>query len=120
MNELEAGSVLINDCGWTWGEPNAPWGGIKWSGIGRTRSVFGLREMVQVKYTSFDRGDGRDNAWWFPYNQETRNLFADAADLIFTDSVQGKIAPLLALLGNRRFTKTARWSSIFRHVDKLL
>jgi hypothetical protein len=48
-----------------------------------------------------------------------RNLFADAADLIVTDSVQGKIAPLLALLGNRRFTKTARWSSIFRHVDKL-
>jgi acyl-CoA reductase-like NAD-dependent aldehyde dehydrogenase len=120
MNELEAGTVMINDAACTWGEPNAPWGGMKSSGIGRTRAVFGLREMVQLKYTSFDPGEGRENAWWFPYNQETRNLFTSAGDLMFTKSVWKKLAPMLALLRNRRFLKTARWGSILGNLNKLL
>src|SRR5437762_3297766 len=33
--ELQAGVVTINDCVYTFGEPSAPWGGFKKSGLGR-------------------------------------------------------------------------------------
>ena len=53
-----AGVVTINDHASSFGEPTAPWGGVKWSGIGRTHGLLGLREMVQPKYVSADRGRG--------------------------------------------------------------
>jgi len=120
MNELEAGSVIINDCGFSWGEPNAPWGGMKSSGIGRTRAMFGLQEMVQLKYTSFDKGEGKCHGWWFPYDHETRSLLASGSDLLFKKDLGEKLIHLLALLGNKRFLKTARWPSILTNLDKLL
>jgi succinate-semialdehyde dehydrogenase/glutarate-semialdehyde dehydrogenase len=120
LNELDAGTVLINDSVCTWGEPNAPWGGMKSSGIGRMRSVFGLLEMVQLKYTSFDKGRGPGNAWWYPYSRETRLLFSNALDLLFTEKVPKKIIPMLALLRNRRFVRTAHWWSVLTNLHKLL
>ena len=36
---LAAGVVTINDCVSSYGEPTAPWGGIKHSGIGRTHGL---------------------------------------------------------------------------------
>ena len=120
MKELEAGSVIINDCGFSWGEPAAPWGGVKSSGVGRTRTIFGLQEMVQLKYTSFDQGDGKENAWWFPYDHEVRGLLAQGMDLFFKNDLREKVVPLLALLGNRRFLRSARWPSILSNLDKLL
>lgn len=120
MTELEAGTVLINDSACTWGEPNAPWGGIKLSGIGRTRGAFGLREMVQLKYVSSDLDCRKDNAWWFPYDRETRRLFDHAADLLFRQDLRKKAPPLLALLGNRRFVKAVRWPSILSRFHKIL
>ena len=57
--ELQAGVVTINDCVYSYGEPTAPWGGVKQSGIGRTHGRLGLREMVQVKYVAREFGRRR-------------------------------------------------------------
>ena len=54
QRELRAGVVTINDCASSFGEPSAPWGGLKHSGVGRTHGRAGLREMVQVKYVARD------------------------------------------------------------------
>ena len=35
QRELVAGVVSINDHSSSFAEPQAPWGGVKWSGIGR-------------------------------------------------------------------------------------
>ena len=59
--------MTINDHVSSFGEPAAPWGGVKWSGIGRTHGPLGLRELVQPKYVSLDRGRGPE-LWWYPYD----------------------------------------------------
>ena len=71
QRELVAGVVTINDHVSSFGEPTAPWGGVKWSGIGRIHGLLGLREMVHPKYVSLDRGRGPE-LWWYPYDAETR------------------------------------------------
>src|SRR5260370_37751198 len=63
QERLAAGVVTINDCVSSYGEPTAPWGGIKKSGFGRTHGLAGLREMVQVKYVTTDRSR-RPALWW--------------------------------------------------------
>ena len=40
--ELEAGTVTINDHLFSFGEPTATWGGIKKSGLGRSPGLYGL------------------------------------------------------------------------------
>ena len=69
QRELQAGAVTINDCVSSFGEPTAPWGGVKASGFGRTHGRLGLAEMVQAKYVSLDRGRGAE-LWWYPYDRE--------------------------------------------------
>src|SRR5262245_10619929 len=60
-----AGVVTINDCVSSYGEPTAPWGGVRDSGVGRTHGLGGLREMVRVKYVSRD-ASRRPELWGFP------------------------------------------------------
>jgi len=119
MKELDAGTVLINDSTSTWGEPNAPWIGFKQSGIGVIRSKFGLLEMVQVKYTSYDKGNNAFNPWWFPYDGQSRNLFTKATTLLFSTALLKRIAALIALLGNKKFVKTAHWGAILKNLHKI-
>jgi acyl-CoA reductase-like NAD-dependent aldehyde dehydrogenase len=63
---LEAGSVWTNDVAYSYGAGQAPWGGVKESGIGRTHSKHGLYECSRVKFVDEDRGRV-PVPWWFPY-----------------------------------------------------
>ena len=119
QDELEAGTVMINDATASWGEPNAPWGGMKKSGIGRTRARFGLMEMVQVKYTSYDKGGNKTNIWWFPYDKSTREIANQAILLLFANSLWGKIRSLFRLIGLKRFVTNVRWVSVLGNLRKL-
>ncbi len=119
MRELHAATVMINDATATWGEPAAPWGGYKQSGIGRTRATWGLLEMVQLKYASFDAGRTSDSPWWFPYGESVRGLARDAVPLLFAQRWWHKLPPLARLLGNRRFVANAHWLAIGRNLHKL-
>ncbi|NOY61230.1 MAG: aldehyde dehydrogenase family protein, partial [Calditrichaeota bacterium] len=119
MNELEAGTVMINDSTSSWGEATAPWGGMKKSSIGRTRSRFGLLEMVQVKYASYDRGNNAFNPWWFPYDSQARQFFIRALDLLFQQNVLKKMMALFSLLKVGKFVRTAHWWAILKNLNKL-
>ena len=119
MHELQAATVMINDSTATWGEPSAPWGGFKKSGIGRTRAAWGIWEMVQPKYTSFDAGKKGPAPWWFPYDEQVRGLAAEAIPLLFAARPWQKLPPLLRLLRNGRFLRSAHWTAIARHAHKL-
>jgi succinate-semialdehyde dehydrogenase/glutarate-semialdehyde dehydrogenase len=44
---MEAGSVMINDMAVTYGLPEAPFGGVKASGVGRVNGTDGLRGYCQ-------------------------------------------------------------------------
>jgi Aldehyde dehydrogenase family len=64
---LEAGTVWTNDVAYSYGAGQAPWGGVKASGSGRTHGKQGLYEASQVKFVELDAGRLRA-PWWFPYD----------------------------------------------------
>jgi succinate-semialdehyde dehydrogenase/glutarate-semialdehyde dehydrogenase len=63
---LEAGTVLTNDVAYSYALGQAPWGGMKHSGFGRTHGKHGLYEASRVKFVELDAGRLRA-PWWFPY-----------------------------------------------------
>ncbi len=119
QRELVAGTVMINDATSSWGEPKAPWGGFKQSGIGRTRAEFGLKEMVQVKYTSYDAGKNSFNLWWFPNGNIVNKIGDQALQLLFYPGLFKRITSLLRLMKIKRFVGTVHWFSIMKNLHKL-
>ncbi len=64
---LKAGAVMINDTISYFGISEAPHGGCKHSGWGRTHGKAGLLEMVRPKYIAVDHLPNREKPWWFRY-----------------------------------------------------
>ena len=65
---LEAGSVWTNDVAYSYVAGQAPWGGFKDSGLGRTHSKHGFYECTQVRFVEED-GGRLAVPWWFPYDE---------------------------------------------------
>jgi len=65
--ELQVGMVWMNDHLVARSAPQVPWGGVKGSGIGRTRGAIALRTCAEPKVVTWDPPVGRP-AWWFPYD----------------------------------------------------
>ena len=66
---IHAGTVMVNDVISCFGISEAPHGGWKASGIGRTHGRFGLEEMVRLKYLDVDRMPGMKKVWWYGYGE---------------------------------------------------
>jgi succinate-semialdehyde dehydrogenase/glutarate-semialdehyde dehydrogenase len=64
---IHAGTAMVNDVISCFGISEAPHGGVKASGLGRTHGRFGLEEMVRVKYLDTDRMSGMKKVWWYAY-----------------------------------------------------
>src|SRR3569623_441871 len=80
---IEAGTVMVNDVLNTYACPETPWGGVKQSGIGRTHSVFGLRDMCETKHGNHDRVALGREVWWYPYKEGTFKALLRGARLLF-------------------------------------
>lgn len=72
-SQLEAGVVTINGHTYTYAEPEAPWGGVKTSGIGRTHGVWGLLEVTEPVYVD-ETFSPHLEAWWYPYPDFLKSL----------------------------------------------
>jgi acyl-CoA reductase-like NAD-dependent aldehyde dehydrogenase len=118
QRELAAGVVSINDHASSFGEPTAPWGGVRHSGIGRTHGLLGLREMVQPKYVSLDRGRGAE-LWWYPYSADFASLMAVAAPALYSTSLLARLRGQLRLtLFGRLWRRFGAWR-LLANLDKL-
>ena len=84
---IHAGTVMVNDVISCFGISEAPHGGVKASGIGRTHGRFGLDEMVRVKYLDIDRMPGRKKVWWHGYGEDFRRQMEGFLDMQFARSV---------------------------------
>jgi acyl-CoA reductase-like NAD-dependent aldehyde dehydrogenase len=72
---IHAGTVMVNDVVSCFGISEAPHGGVKASGVGRSHGRFGLEEMVRLKYLDSDRLPGMEKVWWYRYgNAFTRQM----------------------------------------------
>ncbi len=80
---IEAGTVMINDVLNTYACPETPWGGVKQSGIGRTHSVIGLRDLCETRHVNYDRVAFGREVWWYPYKDGTFRALLRGARLLF-------------------------------------
>jgi acyl-CoA reductase-like NAD-dependent aldehyde dehydrogenase len=84
---LQAGMVWVNDFGYSFATGQAPWGGTKASGFGRTSGRHGLYECVTVKYLDADRGRVKPG-WWFPYDERTATALGNALDVLYAEGFE--------------------------------
>jgi succinate-semialdehyde dehydrogenase/glutarate-semialdehyde dehydrogenase len=83
---LEAGSVWMNDACYSYGVCQAPWGGTKASGYGRTHSKHGLYGLSNVKFVDADSGR-LSPAWWYPYSDGAVEGFRHALGVLYGSGV---------------------------------
>ncbi len=80
---LQAGTVMVNDVISCFGVSEAPHGGVKASGVGRTHGRFGLEEMVRVKYLDSDWMPGMKKVWWYGYGESFARQMEGFLDMQF-------------------------------------
>jgi succinate-semialdehyde dehydrogenase/glutarate-semialdehyde dehydrogenase len=88
---IEAGTVMVNDVISSFGISEAPHGGIKASGIGRTHGRFGLEEMVWPKYVDSDRLPGMKKLWWYGYGPLFFEQMSGFIDILFSKTMVNRV-----------------------------
>ncbi len=116
-SRLDVGVVTINDCVYTYGDPSAPFGGVKKSGMGRTHGRLGLREMVRPRFVAADR-ERRPPIWWYPYGERFEQQLRTS-----TEALHGKLTvrfgAQLRLLMHRRFWQRTNPLELLKNFDRL-
>ncbi len=98
--QLDAGTVMVNEVVYTHAVAQTPWGGVKQSGYGRTHGSLGLLELVSAQHIHVNAMPGLADVWWFPYSQRAGQLFHDFARRFTTGSVLSSL-PLLPKIFRR-------------------
>jgi succinate-semialdehyde dehydrogenase/glutarate-semialdehyde dehydrogenase len=89
--QINAGTVMVNDTVSCFGISEAPHGGVKSSGLGRTHGRWGLEEMVRVKYVDDDLVPRMKKIWWFGYGSGFTGEMESFIDLLFGRTLRGKL-----------------------------
>lgn len=98
--QIEAGSVCVNEVLYTHGIGQTPWGGFKNSGRGRTHGTEGLMELVQPQHIHVNRIALMPDPWWMPYNSNAVATFRKFATHFASGSLF-KFSRMLPQLLNR-------------------
>jgi acyl-CoA reductase-like NAD-dependent aldehyde dehydrogenase len=96
---LQTGTVMINGTVSCFGISEAPHGGVKASGIGRTHGRFGLEEMVRLKYVNSDRLPGVKRVWWYGYGEAFARQMEGFVDLMFARRLSQRLRGALRSVG---------------------
>jgi|CXWL01.1.fsa_nt_gi succinate-semialdehyde dehydrogenase/glutarate-semialdehyde dehydrogenase len=103
--QIEAGSVCINEVLYTHGIGQTPWGGFKNSGRGRTHGREGMMELVQPQHIHTNRLALMPDAWWMPYSANAMATFRKMATTFATGSLlktAGLLPQMLKRIGELR------------------
>jgi succinate-semialdehyde dehydrogenase/glutarate-semialdehyde dehydrogenase len=102
---LHFGSVFVNEALVPSGAGEAPWGGVKDSGFGKTRGPYGLLEMSRIKHVSRDKF-GKAAPVWFPYSKAKYRTISDFVPCLFdvptVTRVKAGVKGLAGLILGRR------------------
>lgn len=102
---IDAGTVMVNDVVACFGISEAPHGGVKASGIGRTHGRFGLEEMVWPKYVDSDRLPRMKKLWWYGYGPAFAQQMSGFVEMLFarklTKRVRGALKSTQSYLRRR-------------------
>jgi len=80
---IDTGTVMVNDTVSCFGISEAPHGGVKASGIGRSHGRLGLEEMVRIKYLDEERLPGMEKLWWYGYGKAFTRQMEGFLDMQF-------------------------------------
>jgi acyl-CoA reductase-like NAD-dependent aldehyde dehydrogenase len=94
---IETGSITVNDHMFSFIEPAALGGGSKQTGMGRSHGPFGLQELVNIKFVSYDFLNRKKQLWWFPYDSGLMTLLSKSAILFHHSRIREKLKALLSL-----------------------
>jgi len=89
--QIDAGTVMVNDTVSCFGISEAPHGGVKSSGLGRTHGRWGLEEMVCVKYVDDDLVPRMKKIWWFGYGSEFTGEMEGFLDVLYSRTLREKM-----------------------------
>jgi len=90
-HRIHAGTVMVNDVVACFGISEAPHGGVKASGIGRTHGRYGLEEMVWPKYVDSDRMPRMKKLWWYGYGPTFQQQMSGYIELLFAKNLIKRI-----------------------------
>jgi succinate-semialdehyde dehydrogenase/glutarate-semialdehyde dehydrogenase len=96
---IHSGTVMVNDVVSCFGISEAPHGGVKASGVGRTHGRFGLDEMVRIKYLDMDRLPGMKKVWWHGYGESFRRQMEGFLDMQFGRGLTKRVRGALRAAG---------------------
>ena len=96
---IHAGTVMVNDVVSCFGISEAPHGGVKASGVGRTHGRFGLDEMVRLKYLDVDLTPAMKKVWWYGYGESFRRQMDGFLDMQFARSLGARVRGALRAAG---------------------
>jgi succinate-semialdehyde dehydrogenase/glutarate-semialdehyde dehydrogenase len=85
--QIDAGTVMVNEVVYTHGVAQTPWGGVKQSGYGRTHGRMGLLELVSARHIHVNRFAFLPDLWWFRYTPLASRLFRGLAVHFTTGSI---------------------------------
>lgn len=85
--QIDAGTVTVNEVLYTHAIAQTPWGGVKQSGIGRTHGKLGLLELVVPQHIHINRMTSFRDLWWFSYSPSGSRLFRGLARRFATGNV---------------------------------
>ncbi len=89
--QINAGTVMVNDAISCFGISEAPHGGVKASGIGRTHGRFGLEEMVWIKYLDTDLLPRMKKPWWYGYGAGLSEAAGGLLDFQFAQRLGNRL-----------------------------
>src|SRR5205085_3360088 len=100
---ITAGTVMVNDVVSCFGISEAPHGGVKSSGIGRTHGRAGLEEMVGLKYVDSDRLPLMKKTWWYGYGPDFAQVMESSMEFLFSRSLLRRARSAVAVI--RRYAR---------------
>jgi acyl-CoA reductase-like NAD-dependent aldehyde dehydrogenase len=99
---IRAGTVMVNDVISCFAISEAPHGGVKSSGVGRTHGRVGVEEMVRVKYLDIDRMPGMKKVWWYGYGARFQRQMEGFLDMQFARGMGTRLLGALRSAGALR------------------
>ena len=96
---IHTGTVMVNDVVSCFSISEAPHGGVKSSGLGRTHGRWGLEEMVRVKYVDSDRLPRMKKIWWFGYGRGFATEMEAFLDMLYSQPLREKAKAALRSAG---------------------
>lgn len=97
---INAGTVMVNDVVSCFGISEAPHGGVRASGLGRTHGKLGLEEMIWMKYVDSDRLPNMKKVWWYGYGEAFTRQMEGFVDLMFSRGIFSRVRGALRSAGS--------------------